>query len=159
MFSKRVQLLWPPALYGGVKRYLEPSACLSVRLSVPWRSCLSYRHAGCLQLSHRRPPEMCGLRTRPRTDVDPPRVELPSAGGISSLRPRGRYLVIIRLVEGEDGVMLDEARPKLGPKLGPSERWRPGRYRAMENGGLRTARSACRRTATCERRMVSVRVS
>jgi len=27
-----------------------------------------YRHAGCLQLSHRRPPEMRGLRTRPRTD-------------------------------------------------------------------------------------------
>ena len=24
---------------------------------------------------------MCGLRTRPRTDVDPPRVELPSAVG------------------------------------------------------------------------------
>jgi len=45
----------------------------SVRLSVPWRSCLGYKHAGCLQLSHRRPPEMCGLRTRPRTDVDPPR--------------------------------------------------------------------------------------
>jgi len=45
----------------------------SVRLSVPRRSCLDYRHAGCLQLSHRRPPEMCGLRTRPRTDVDPPR--------------------------------------------------------------------------------------
>jgi len=146
-------LLWPPALYGGIKRYLEPSVCLSVRLSVPWRSCLSYRHAGCLQLSHRRPPEMCRLRTRSRTDVDPPRVELPSAGGISSRRPRGRYLVIIRLVEGEDGVMLDEARPKLGP----SERWRPGRDRAMENGGLRTTRSACRRTATCKRRMVSVR--
>ena len=32
---------------------------------------------------------MCGLRTRPRTDVDPPRVELPSAaGGISCRRPR-----------------------------------------------------------------------
>ena len=29
----------------------------SVRLSVTWRSCLGYRHAGCLQLSHRRPPE------------------------------------------------------------------------------------------------------
>ena len=28
-----------------------------------------------------RPPEMCGLRTRPRTDVDLPRVKLPSAGG------------------------------------------------------------------------------
>ena len=27
----------------------------SVGLSVPWRSCLGYRHAGCLQLSHRRP--------------------------------------------------------------------------------------------------------
>ena len=26
---------------------------------------------------------MCGLRTRPRTDGDPPRVGLPSAGGIS----------------------------------------------------------------------------
>ena len=45
----------------------------SVRPSVPRRSCLGCRHAGCLQLSHRRPPEMCGLRTRPRTDVDPPR--------------------------------------------------------------------------------------
>ena len=33
-------------------------------MSVPWRS--------CLQLSHRRPPKMCGLQTRPRTDVDPP---------------------------------------------------------------------------------------
>ena len=63
----------------------------SVRLSVPWRSCLGYRHAGCLQLSHRRPPEMCGLRTRPRTDVDPPQF-LPLSnchrrGGISSRRP------------------------------------------------------------------------
>jgi len=45
----------------------------SVRLSVPQRSCLGYRHAGCLQLSHRRPSEMCGLRTRPRTNVNPPR--------------------------------------------------------------------------------------
>ena len=44
----------------------------SVRLSVPRRSCLGNRHAGCLQLSHRQPPEMCGLRSRPWTDVDPP---------------------------------------------------------------------------------------
>jgi len=43
----------------------------SVRRSVPWRS--------CLQLSHRRSPEMCGvLRTRPRTDVDPSRFLPPS---------------------------------------------------------------------------------
>ena len=42
-------------------------------MSFPWRSCLGYRHAGCLQLSDRRPREMCGLRTRPLTDIDPPR--------------------------------------------------------------------------------------
>jgi len=64
----------------------------SVRLSVPWRSCLGYRHADCLQRSHRRQPEMCGLRTRLRTDVDPPRFLPPSnchrREGISSRRPR-----------------------------------------------------------------------
>jgi len=59
---------------GSIKRYRDPSVCLSV----PWRSCLGYRHAGCLQLCHRRPPEMCVLRTRPRTDVDPPRYLPPS---------------------------------------------------------------------------------
>ena len=86
----------------------------SVRLYVPWRSSLGYRHADCLQLSRRRPPEMCGLWTRPWTDVDPPRFLDPwtdadgliggetichrrtaiSGGGISSRRPRpGRYRV------------------------------------------------------------------
>ena len=50
----------------------------SIRLSVQWRNCLGYRHAGCLQLSCRRPSEMCGLRTGPRTDVDPPRFLPPS---------------------------------------------------------------------------------
>jgi len=61
----------------------------SVRLSVPWRSCRGYRHAGCLQLS--RPPEVYGLRTHPRTDVDPPRFLDRTAigGGISSRRPWG----------------------------------------------------------------------
>ena len=45
----------------------------SVCLSVQWHSCLGYRHtAGCLQLSHRQPPEICGLQTRLRTDVDLP---------------------------------------------------------------------------------------
>ena len=65
----------------------------SVRLSVPWHSypkraaALGYRHAGCLQLSHRRPPEMCGLRTRPRTDVDrPPFLDRTAIGG-------GRHIV------------------------------------------------------------------
>ena len=50
----------------------------AIRPSVPWRSCLGYRHACCLQLNHRRPPEMRGLRTRPRMDVDPPRFLPPS---------------------------------------------------------------------------------
>jgi len=68
----------------------------SVRLSIPWRSCLGCRHAGCLQLSHCQPsPEMCGLRTRPQTDVG---LDLPrflnrtaiSGGGISSRPPPGR---------------------------------------------------------------------
>jgi len=68
----------------------------SVRLSVPWRSCLGYRRASCLQLNHRRPLEMCGLRTRPpRTDVDPPRfLDRTAIGGLHIVsRPSGRYLV------------------------------------------------------------------
>jgi len=32
----------------------------SVILSVLWHSCRCHRHAGCLQLSHCRAPEMCG---------------------------------------------------------------------------------------------------
>jgi len=44
---------------------IRPSVCTMAQL--PW----GYRHTGCLQLSH---------VTRPRTEVDPPRVELTSAG-------------------------------------------------------------------------------
>ena len=61
-------LVCPRPRGGGIKRYRDPSICLSHGAAV----CLDYRHAGCLQLSHRRPPGMCGLWTRPRTDVDPP---------------------------------------------------------------------------------------
>jgi len=70
----------------------------SVRLSVKWRSCLGYKHAGCLQLSHRRPLETCGLRTRSQTDVDPPRfLDRAAIGrGISSHRPRGDTLFLIK---------------------------------------------------------------
>ena len=82
---------YAPALWGhfGIAR--------SVRLSVPWRSCLGCRHAGCLQISHRRLPKICGLRTRPRTDVDPPRFFLRPSNchrrrGISSRRLRGDTL-------------------------------------------------------------------
>jgi len=68
---------------------------------VPWRSCLGYRHAGCLQLSHRRPPEMCRMRTRLRTDVDPPRFLPPSdccrRGHIVSPLPGDTLLVFLCL--------------------------------------------------------------
>jgi len=61
-----------------VLRSREALSDTAIRPSVPWRSCLGYRHSGCLQLSHRRPPEICRLRTRPRTDVDLPRFLPPS---------------------------------------------------------------------------------
>ena len=63
---------------------------LSIDIEIPQtsfdRHILGYRQAGCLQLSHRLLPEMCGLRTRPRTDVDPPR-RLPP----SNCHRRGAY--------------------------------------------------------------------
>ena len=53
-----------------------------------------YRHAGCLQLSHRRLPELCGLRTCPRMDLDPPRFLPPS-----NCHWRGAYcLVFVRVM-------------------------------------------------------------
>ena len=62
---------------------IRPSVCLSHGAA----ACLGYRHAGCLQLSHRRPPDMCGLQIR-RDFLDPwfaakryATVQLPSAGG------------------------------------------------------------------------------
>jgi len=85
---------YAPAL-GGILEQRDPSVCLSV----PWRSCLGCRHAGCLQLSHRRPLEMCGLRTRPRTDVDPPRFLPPSncrrQGHIVSPPPGATLLIFV----------------------------------------------------------------
>ena len=69
----------------------------SVRLYVSWSSCVGYRHAGCLQLIRRRPPEMCGLRTRPWTDVDPlrflDRTAIGVGGGHIVSPPPGGYLV------------------------------------------------------------------
>ena len=82
-------LVQPNLIQPRFKRYRDPSVCLTVCLSVclsRGAAALDCRLAGCRQLSHSRPPEMRGLRTRPRTDVDPPRVELPSAGVLSSRR-------------------------------------------------------------------------
>ena len=71
-------LLLCPRPRGGGHSGIARSNIRHIRLPVPWRSCLGYRHTGCLQLSHRWSPEMCGLRTRPRMDVDPPRFLPPS---------------------------------------------------------------------------------
>ena len=102
----------------------------SVHLSVPWRSCLDYKHAGCLQLGHCRPPEMCGLRTRPRTDVDPPRfLDRTAIGGggrhiVSP--PPARYLasVCVRVTFGLEsfpGVSCSEGQ---GANVLDSRNWR-----------------------------------
>ena len=84
---------YAPAV-GGIKRYRDTSVCPSVCLSQP-----RLKLAGCVAqlpgLSARwlpaagRTPQMCGLRTRLRTDVD-----LPSTGGISSRRHRGDNMLV-----------------------------------------------------------------
>jgi len=100
LFSFVKSVIWTVIMHLGIAR--------SVHLSVPWSSCLGYRHAGCLQLSHHRPPEMCGLRTRPRTDVDPPRFLIGGetichrrtaiGGGHIVSPPPGRYLAMFILL-------------------------------------------------------------
>jgi len=80
---------------GGIKRYRDPSVCLSQpRLYARWR-----RGAAQLPtLSARwlpaagRPPEMCRLRTRPRTELNCHR-----RGHIVS-PPRGGNLYLIRVL-------------------------------------------------------------
>jgi len=87
----RQNVLIMPRRKEGIKRYRDPSVCLSV----PWRSCprrpaaLGYRHAGCLQLSHVRTadPPADGRTCRfaaSRTAI---------GGGISSRRRRGDTLL------------------------------------------------------------------
>jgi len=61
-----------------------------VHLSVPWHSCLGYRHAGCLQLSHHRSPEMWTLDPSVdghRSSTIFATVELPSAGAYCLAAP------------------------------------------------------------------------
>ena len=71
---------YAPSRTGGIKR--------SVRLSVSADRQYARWLRGARWLpAAGRPPEMCGLRTRPRTDVDPLRVELPSAGAYRLAAP------------------------------------------------------------------------
>ena len=70
----------------GAVCFYVPSICLPV--------CLS-QGAAALGYSHRRPPEMCGLRTGQRTDVDPPLVEMPS---LLKLRPCGAIQICLLLL-------------------------------------------------------------
>jgi len=84
-----------------------------VGLSVP-----GYRHAGCLQLSYHRPPEMCGLRTRPRTDVDPPRRLDPwtDADGLIGCETTCHRRTTCTI--GDGGI--SSRRPRCDTSLGPS---------------------------------------
>ena len=87
-FSFFYPLCYYTLLYGG----LGALSYTAIRLS-HGAAAIGYRHAGCLQLSHCRPPEMCGLQT----GLDPPRVELPSLGGISSRHPQGNNLLYLKI--------------------------------------------------------------
>ena len=74
-------LHYAPAV-GGVKRYRDPSVCVShgaAALGAQLPKDIGTLAACSLA--------MCGLRTRPRTDVDPPRVELPSPGAYRLAAP------------------------------------------------------------------------
>ena len=78
-----------PPRRGGIERYRDPSVCLSHGAAA-----LGYRHAGCLQLSHRRPAEMCGL---PESSAGGRRSAASRTGGghiVSPPPPPGRLLAV-----------------------------------------------------------------
>ena len=77
---------------------------LSVRLSVPWRSCprraaaLGYRHASCLQLNHVRTaiPSADGRRSAAsRIAIDGRHIVSPPPGGDNLLCPQLQYNIIL----------------------------------------------------------------
>ena len=84
------QLVMPPLQGALSDTAIRPSLYLSVCLSQPRLQARWLPAAG-------RPPEMCGLRTRPRTDVDPPRVELPSTAGGGHIVSAGDNLLLLLL--------------------------------------------------------------
>jgi len=69
-----------------VRLSVRPSVCPMAQLP-RLNKIINVRY---LQLSHRRPPLMCGLRIRPRTDVDPPRFLPPS-----NCHRRGAYRLCV----------------------------------------------------------------
>ena len=62
----------------------DTAICLSVCLSIP---AIDAQLSWAIGTQTACSLAMCGLRTRPRTDVDPPRVELPSAGAYRLAAP------------------------------------------------------------------------
>ena len=85
-------IFMPPAV-GVIKRYRDQSVCPSVRPSV----CPSLGYSTLAACSWPAP-EMCGRRTYLRSDVDPPRVELPSAEAYYLLAAPGTTTCSIRAV-------------------------------------------------------------
>ena len=74
--SWKVTTFYAPAV-SGIKRYRDPSVCLSQP---------GCGHADLAACSW---PDAGDVRTRPRTDVDPPRVEMPSGGRVYCLAAPG----------------------------------------------------------------------
>ena len=77
-----------------VRLSVRPSVCPMAQLP-RLNNIINVRY---LQLSHRRPPLMCGLRIRPRTDVDPPRFLPPS-----NCHRRGAYRLCVWVKSESNG--------------------------------------------------------
>jgi len=83
-FVKQIRLCQLPGKMPSLAYYFPPrrrghqAIPRSVRLSVPWRSC-PRRAAAAIGTQAACSSATRGLRTRPRTDVDRPQVEVPSA--------------------------------------------------------------------------------
>jgi len=93
---------------------IRPSVCPSPRRA----AALGYRYAGGLQLSHVRSADMSA-----EGRIDPPRVELSSAEGISSCRP-GAITCFI-------GVVRTAAKLQLNGQVTPALRCYSGTYYKM----------------------------
>ena len=85
-----IQLVIQSPPQGGIKRYRDPSVCPSLGYSTlaAWRSCLGYRHAGCLQLTdHQRCAECAQCAQLARVTVI-----LPRKKSAPSMRPVPKLL-------------------------------------------------------------------
>jgi len=85
---------------GGIKRYRDPSVCLSVcpKAQLPWAcaAALGFRHAGCLQLSNVPTTDPSAAS---QTAIGGGAYRLAAPGAITCFIHSGICIVIIFLVE------------------------------------------------------------